>query len=89
MDHIGVGHKTKNTVKHIYRSDYNLMKSYLDLMKLIIVKTGIGLLPSHSLMKYYIGHIGINIRGGGVQSDSKTVRSLMKSCLYFMKLGFY
>ena len=33
MDHIGVGHKTKNTVKHIYRSDYNLMKSYLDLMK--------------------------------------------------------
>ena len=68
MDHIGVGHKTKNTVKHIYRSDYNLMKSYLD------------------LMKYYIGHIGIL---GGVQSDSKTVSSLMKSCLYFMKLGFY
>ena len=59
MDHIGVGHKTKNTVKHIYRSDYNLMKSYLDLMKLIIVKTGIGLLPSHSLMTYYVGYIGI------------------------------
>ena len=69
MDHIGVGHKTKNTVKHIYRSDYNLMKSYLDLMKLIIVKTGIGLLPSHSLMKYYIGHIGEG--GGGYRVTAK------------------
>ena len=41
MDHIGVGHKTKNTVKHIYRSDYNLMKSYLDLMKYYIGHIGI------------------------------------------------
>ena len=47
------------------------------------------LFRSHETYYSENGHWAFDRDIGGVQSDSKTIRSLMKSCLYFMKLGFY